>query len=59
VSKKKQKLNEKKFESLKSKPRKVRGRCGLMRISGQNILEVNEGKSPLEMHGNRGKNATA
>ena len=24
-----------------------------MKISGQNILEINEGKSPLEMHGDR------
>jgi len=40
---------------LRRKPRKVRGSCGLMRISGQNILEVNEGKSLLEMHGDRNK----
>ena len=26
-----------------------------MKISGQNILEVNEGKSLLEMHGDREK----
>ena len=26
-----------------------------MKISGQNILEINEGKSPLEMHGDRGQ----
>ena len=26
-----------------------------MKISGQNILEVNEGKSPLEMHRDREK----
>jgi len=30
-----------------------------MKISGQNMLEVNEGKSPLEMHGDREKGATA
>ena len=29
-----------------------------MKISGQNILEINEEKSPLEMHGGRGQNAT-
>ena len=39
---------------LKRKPQKVCGSWGLMKISGQNILrEINEGKSPLEMHGDR------
>ena len=39
--------------NLKRKPRKVRRSWGLIRISKQNILEINEGKSPLEMHGDR------
>ena len=38
---------KKKFEVLKSKPQKVRRSWGLMKISGQNILEINKGKSPL------------
>ena len=41
--------------SLKRKPRKVRGSWGLMKISGQNILEINEGKSLLGMRGGRGQ----
>ena len=39
--------------SLKRKPWKVHGSWGLMKISGQNILKINEGKSPLGMHGSR------
>jgi len=41
-----------KFEK---KTPKVCRSWGLMRISGQNLLEINEGKSPLGMHGGRGQ----
>ena len=41
--------------SLKRKPRKVRRSWGLMKISGQNILEINEEKSLLGIHRGRGQ----
>ena len=41
--------------SLKRKPQKVHGSWGLMKISGQNILKINEGKSLLGMYGGRGQ----
>ena len=59
VSKKRQELKSKEIWSLKRKPQKVHGSWGLMKISGQNILEINEGKFPLEMYGGREQNATA
>ena len=39
--------------SLKRKLRKVHRSWELMKISGQNILKINEGKSPLGMHRGR------
>ena len=39
--------------SLKRKPRKVHGSWELMKISRQNILKINEGKSPLGIHRGR------
>ena len=41
--------------SFEKKTPKVRRSWGLMKISGQNILEINEGKSPLEMCRGRGQ----
>ena len=38
---------------MKRKPQKVCRSWGLMKISRQNILEINEGKFPLEMHRDR------
>ena len=40
---------------MRRKPRKVHRSWGLMKINRQNILEINEGKSLLGMHRDRGQ----
>ena len=55
MSKKKQELEWKKVWSFEKKTWKVCGNWELMKISEQNILEINEGKSPLGMCGDRGQ----